>query len=309
MPARRRVGISRECDIRMAPSRHAIWSRRGASRAYLLGDMVKSAVTCSLVPEAAGGPFVFWEDLERAFQEAKDLGFDAIEIFAPSGAALRENNLPALVDRFGIPVAAVGTGAGALLRGLTLSDSDTTVRDQAIDFVREIIDAGAEVDAPAIIGSMQGKSSTKDGRADALDTLGASMKRLADHASQKGQILLIEPLNRYESNLLSSVQESIPWLDALEASNLKFLCDLFHMNIEEVDIAKSLTAAGSRVGHIHFVDSNRRAAGMGHMDYAPIADAVKAIGFAGYLSAEAFALPDGDAAARQTINTFRHWFR
>ena len=80
------------------------------------------------------------------------------------------------------------------------------------------------------------------------------------------------------------------------------------MNIEEVDIAKALTKAGSRVGHVHFVDSNRRAAGMGHMDHAPISEAIKSIGFKGYLSAEAFALPDSDEAARQTVNSFRKWF-
>ena len=47
--------------------------------------MIKSAVTISLVPEARGGPFVFWDDLEAGCRKAAALGFDGIELFAPDG--------------------------------------------------------------------------------------------------------------------------------------------------------------------------------------------------------------------------------
>jgi sugar phosphate isomerase/epimerase len=87
------------------------------------------------------------------------------------------------------------------------------------------------------------------------------------------------------------------------------LADLFHMNIEEASIADGLRTAGNRVGHVHFVDSNRQAAGRGHMEYAPIAQALKDIGFDGYASAEAFPVPDSAEAARQTIETFKAVFR
>jgi sugar phosphate isomerase/epimerase len=56
---------------------------------------------------------------------------------------------------------------------------------------------------------------------------------------------------------------------------------------------------------VHFVDSNRRTAGCGHINYAPIVEALREIGYEGYLSAEAFAWPDSETAARQTIAEFR----
>jgi sugar phosphate isomerase/epimerase len=77
------------------------------------------------------------------------------------------------------------------------------------------------------------------------------------------------------------------------------------MSIEEADVAAALRRAGSLVGHVHFADSNRRAAGMGHTDFRPIVAALRAIGYAGYLSAEVLALPDAEAAAAQTITSFR----
>jgi len=79
------------------------------------------------------------------------------------------------------------------------------------------------------------------------------------------------------------------------------------MNIEEVDIAAALEAGGKWIGHVHFVDSNRRPVGDGHMNYGPIIAALRKIGYAGYLSAEAFPWPDSDAAAAQTIRGFRYW--
>ena len=80
------------------------------------------------------------------------------------------------------------------------------------------------------------------------------------------------------------------------------------MNIEEVSVAESLIAGGKHIGHIHFVDSNRRAAGLGHTNFAPIAEALQTIGYDKYLSAEAFAYPDSETAAQQTIKTFREYF-
>jgi sugar phosphate isomerase/epimerase len=87
------------------------------------------------------------------------------------------------------------------------------------------------------------------------------------------------------------------------------LADLFHMNIEESDLAAALRAGGKHIGHVHFVDSNRRPAGLGHIDYAPVVRALADIGYDGYASAEALPYPDSAAAAYQTMRTFRKLFR
>jgi sugar phosphate isomerase/epimerase len=77
------------------------------------------------------------------------------------------------------------------------------------------------------------------------------------------------------------------------------------MNIEEADVAAALKLGGDAIGHIHFVDSNRQAAGFGHTDFPPIIKALKEIGYAGYLCAEAFPIPDSQTAAEKTIESFR----
>jgi sugar phosphate isomerase/epimerase len=271
--------------------------------------VIRSSVTVSLVPEARGGPFVFWDDLPAACRKAKELGFDAIEVFPPSPQAPELKPLPALLSDNGLALAAMGTGAGWVKHRLTLTVPDATMRRLAHDFIRGVIDAAAICQAPAIIGSMQGRWGDGSDKATAFGWLAEGVNALGDYALQHGVPLLFEPLNRYETNLVNTVDSGLELIKLLSSRNVRLLCDLFHMNIEEVDIAAALRSGGDWVGHVHFVDSNRRPAGCGHLDYAPIAKALTDTGFRGYASAEALPYPNPDAAAQQTIAAFRRWFR
>ena len=134
-----------------------------------------------------------------------------------------------------------------------------------------------------------------------------ALNELGKHAKAKGVPLIYEPLNRYESNLLNRAEDVMKFLGTLDTDNVVILADLFHMNIEEANIPDALRTYGKRIGHVHFVDSNRRPAGCGHMEYAPIAAALKEIGYGRYASAEAFSWPDSDAAAKTTIDAFEQY--
>ena len=77
---------------------------------------------------------------------------------------------------------------------------------------------------------------------------------------------------------------------------------------EEVEPRKTREAVFKHIGHVHFVDSNRRPAGSGHIDFAPISAALKSINFTGYASAEAFPYPDPDQAAKLTMDAYLKYF-
>jgi len=271
---------------------------------------MKSAITICLVPEARQGPFVFHTTAEReslaaACRTAAELGFDAVEIFPESAAAFPADELARLVSEHGLTVAAVGTGAGWVKHKLHLCHADAAVRTQARDFIAGIIDVAGQFCAPAIIGSMQGRFEGDVSRETAVEHLASALDGLGDRAAGHGQVLLYEPLNRYETNLFSRQEEAAAWLDARGLPHVRLLCDLFHMNIEEADVAAALAAVGRRVGHVHWADSNRRAMGLGHTDPGPIVAALRGIGYEGFLSAEVFPLPSPLEAARQTITSLR----
>lgn len=266
---------------------------------------MKSAVTISLVSEAKGGPFVFWDDLSTGCRQAAELGFDAVEIFAPGPDAVSREEVARLLKANQLGLAAVGTGAGWVKHKLSLTSPDASVRRGAVDFIRTMIDFGGPHGAPAIIGSMQGRWGDGVSKEQALDWLRAALNDLGEHARRHGVPLIYEPLNRYETNLVNTEAAGAALMESLQTDNVRLLADLFHMNIEEISIASGLQDGGKWIGHVHFVDSNRRPAGCGHMNYAPIISALNAINYEGYLSAEAFAWPDSFAAAKQTITMYR----
>jgi sugar phosphate isomerase/epimerase len=269
---------------------------------------IRCSVTISLVPEARGGPFVFWDDLQGSIRQAAALGFAGVEIFPPGPEAINVGAVRQLLSDSGLALAAMGTGAGWLRQKLSLASGDFEVRRRAEAFIRSIVDVAGALGAPAIIGSMQGRWGDAVDRQSALGYLSEALNRLGEYAKTLRVSLLYEPVNRYETNIITSVTESVSHVRALATDGVKLLADLFHMNIEETNIADALRAAKGYLGHVHFVDSNRRPAGMGHIDYTPIAAALREIGFDGFLSAEALAYPDSLAAAKQTMATFKKFF-
>jgi sugar phosphate isomerase/epimerase len=269
---------------------------------------MRSAVTISLVPEARGGPFVFWDDLAAGVRKAADLGFDAVEIFPPDPETVAASVVKPLLAAHDLKLAAVGTGAGWVKHKLRLTDPNEAVRRKALAFVRSVVDAAGALGAPAIIGSMQGRWGDGVEKEQATAWLTDALRDLGEHARRHGVPLIYEPLNRYETNLANDLASGVRLIERAGCDNVTLLADLFHMNIEEADLPAAIRAAGRHVGHVHLADSNRRPAGLGHTAFGPIADALRQVGYAGYVSAEAFAYPDPDAAARHTIEAYRRFF-
>ncbi|WP_338872791.1 sugar phosphate isomerase/epimerase family protein [Spirosoma sp. SC4-14] len=269
---------------------------------------MKSCVTIALVSAIKTGPWIYWNDLETSMAKAAALGFDAVELFTPAADTVSLSLLTDLTHRYNLNVAAVGTGAGKVLYGLTLTDPDPQIRASAIAFIGAMISFGATVGAPAIIGSMQGNVAPGIEKEQALNWLADGLSELGQLAESKGVKLIYEPLNRYETNLINDLNTGVEFIRALPTRQVVLLADLFHMNIEEQSLPESIRAAGSYIGHVHFADSNRRPIGLGHTAMEEVATALREIGYTGYVSAEAFPYPNPDQAARQTIQSFKMYF-
>jgi sugar phosphate isomerase/epimerase len=266
---------------------------------------MRSAITLCQVAEAAAGPFVMREPLGDAFALAARLSFDAVELFLPAADFVAASEVRALAERHGLGIAAVGTGAGMLRHGWSLTDPSAATRAAALEFIVGLVDFAGQLGAPAILGSMQGRWGGDVSRGQALDWLAEGLAVAGQAAAAHGVAFIYEPLNRYETNLINRLGAGAEFLVERGMENVVLLADLFHMNIEEPDLAASIIQAGRHVGHVHYADSNRQAMGLGHTDPAPLIAALRAIGYTGYLSAEIFPLPDPEAAARQTLTSIR----
>ena len=86
--------------------------------------MIKSSVTIALVPEIKQGPWIYWHDLTAAIQKAAEFGFDAVELFTASAQAVDASELKDCLAAHSMRISAVGTGAGKIIHGLTLTDAN-----------------------------------------------------------------------------------------------------------------------------------------------------------------------------------------
>jgi sugar phosphate isomerase/epimerase len=267
--------------------------------------MMKTAVTLCRVPEMAAGPFVFHDELDVAFAKAAACGYDAVELFFGGPDEVPVETIRALCEQFGLGVAAVGSGAGMVKHGLSLTDPAPEKRRGALDFLLRMIEFGGRLGAPVILGSMQGKWGGEISRERAMGFLAGALRQIDKAAAEAGVPFIYEPLNRYETNLFNRLEPAAEFLNSYRFTQVVLLADLFHMNIEEADPAGALRAAASRVGHVHWADSNRLAMGSGHTDSAAIAEALREISYEGYISAEIFTGDDPELAARQTLASIR----
>jgi sugar phosphate isomerase/epimerase len=113
---------------------------------------------------------------------------------------------------------------------------------------------------------------------------------LGEHAAREGVWLALEPLNRYEDHMLNRLDQAVSLAEEIEReiglSSLRVCADLYHMNLEEDDLAKAIADTGRRLAHVHVNDSNRLQPGTGHLDFTAAFGALRAVGYDGWLALE-----------------------
>ncbi len=259
-------------------------------------------VSMVVAPPQAKFEAVVRKSLREALSLLSEIGFDGAEIsiLDPPDAG----ELKRVVDEYGLEVPALSTGLNYIHYGYSLTSPDPVKREKAVERLIEIGRLGEKLGgAGVIIGLMRGRLEGGLGKEEAYRLLVENTRRVAEGCEELGVKVFFEPLNRYETQLINTVEEGLRFLEDVGSENLYLLLDTFHMNIEEPVIEDSIRMAGEKIGHFHVADSNRLAPGMGHLDFASILHALWDAGYRGYLSAEIIVKPDLEAAARTTYNT------
>jgi sugar phosphate isomerase/epimerase len=264
--------------------------------------------TMAITPERAKfGPLLFAGDWQRGLETAARLGYDAVEVSLRDPQSEAVKALGKAIQSSGLALSAVATGQSYYNDGLSPTSSDLHIRRKLLDRMKGHIGFAARWGAFVIIGGVRGRlegaaATFSEQRERALE----EFCRYAEYARERNVGLVIEPINRYETNYINTVQEALEVIRSIGAGNLSVLGDTFHMNIEEVSISGALEEAGDSLGYVHLADSNRWAPGQGHIDFAEVANTLHSLGYGGYIGAEVLPLPDSDAAARWAIEFFRN---
>ena len=235
----------------------------------------------------------------------KALGFDGIELAIRDPAQIDVTSLMAILKEYRLPVPAIGTGQAYVEEHLSFVDPDEAVREKTVERIKAQAGLAELLDAIVIIGLVRGKSESELDAVTAEHWLVSALQQCA--SANAGVKFAIEPINRYETNLVNTVRSGIELLEKVDRKNVGLLLDTFHMNIEEPSITESMKLAGDLLFHFHVADSNRWYPGAGHIDFPSVFATLEEIGYTGYVSAEILPFPEPDVAARKTIEYLRRF--
>lgn len=224
--------------------------------------------------------------LEQGMERARAAGYGLIEF---PGVDRRTVDIDHIAKRAQALGLRIGASAGlAPEYDLTSEDPETVQRGEA--FLNEAVSVARDLGSSGMSGpifSAHQKFRTMPTRR-GWDTSVAVLSRVADRAKAAGVALSLELVNRYETNLINTVQQGLAYIRDTGSDNIFLHLDTFHMNMEEEDPAQAIRLAGDKIGYFHVGESNRGHLGSGTIDFAPIFDALVAIGYDKAISIEAF---------------------
>lgn len=247
----------------------------------------------------------FDPNFEANVARLAQLGYDGVELAVREPAKLDVAAIKPMLERYHLLVPAIGTGQAYVEEHLSFTDPDPAIRAQALARLQAQIDLAHEFNALVIIGLIRGKTQPSVTRAQAHVWMRDAVKTLAEIAQTKSVRLALEPINRYETDLINTVPDALSLIEEIGAKNLGVLFDTFHANIEEPRVEIGLMICRDRLFHVHVADSNRWYPGAGHTDFGRVIATLRAMKYAGWLSAEVLAKPDLNRAIEQTLRTIQ----
>ena len=221
--------------------------------------------------------------------KAKDFGFDILEICIEDPDTIDVAAIRARAEKAGVAI----TVCGAFGPSRDLSSEDGAVRENGLAYLRRCVDFAQALGSPFVSGPMYaavGNTRMLDAGARAAQWARAvaSLKAAAAYAAERSIKLAIEPINRFETDLINTVDQGLRMIADVGAENVGLLLDTFHMNIEEKDLPAAIRRAGRHIVEFHACSSDRGTPGEDHLSWKAIAKALREARYEGPVIIEAF---------------------
>ncbi len=230
---------------------------------------------------------------DRSFPALADriaaMGFDAVELPLENAGDLTPEGVLPVLERTGLAPYVVGAMAPG--RDLVHASSEQVSATQ--DYLRACVDLAAAIGAPSVCGPFYAATGrvwrmTEEQRAGHYDEWRSNLAPVADHAAAHGVAIGIEPLNRYETSLVNTVDQALAGLDGLLGPAVGLALDTYHLNIEERSTADAVRRAGRHLVHVQVSGSDRGAPGGDQIDWPALLAALDEVGYGGPLNIESF---------------------
>jgi D-psicose/D-tagatose/L-ribulose 3-epimerase len=228
---------------------------------------------------------------------AKKAGCEVVEISLYSKLPDRLETLRQVADSEGVEL----TFTTGLQPQKDLSSADPGIYQSGLDYLQECLEQVAEAGGTVLSGVVFAPWGVRTGE-DLEGRLARATEGLAQtakHAERLEVDLGIEPINRYETDLVTTVGTAMKMVETINSPRVGILFDVFHVQLEENSIARAVAEAGSAIKHVHLADNHRGLPGTGSLDWNDFLTALKANHYSSRAIIEAFTRP-GTTVARDT---------
>lgn len=253
---------------------------------------------------ALDSAFVVFRGFQESIPKAATLGYDGVELALRRVDEINLNDLDRLLREHGLEVSCISTGQVYADGGLVLTHDNAAKREEVKKIFKDFIDLAQTYGRAVNIGRARGVVGDRD-RKYVEGLFVDTVRELCEYALPRGVMLVVEPVNRYECDFINTVEQGSRFIREISFPNVGILADVFHMNIEERDIAGEIRDNIEQIKYIHFADSNRLAPGQGHVDFDEIFNGLGKVAYDGWISVEILPKPDPDIAAAQAIDFLR----
>lgn len=225
------------------------------------------------------------------FRRFSRWGFDAVELLVEDPAHIDPVLVKRELDRHGLKC---GSVAAAINPGRDLRGNATSQRN-GVKYLCTLIDQMATLDARVLSGPVysyvgRAEAYTSAERKRHWQAVVKNLKIVTRYAAERGKLVCVEPLNRFETDFLNTIEQGLKLIADVGSPALKLHLDTFHANIEEKHQGEAIRRAGKHLGHIHACGCDRGTPGNDHIDWKSIAAALKAIKYKGDIAVESVTL-------------------
>jgi len=223
------------------------------------------------------------------FNKVKKMGFDVVELPIEDPSLVDAKKIRAALNRTGLGV----TVCGAFGPSRDLTSDRATDQKEGLAYIRWCLEFCEAVGSRVFAGPMYsavGKARlvSKDQKKREWNRAVKNLRKAATWAGDRGVRLAIEPLNRFETDLINLSSQAVQLCKDVGDKAMGIHLDTFHMNIEEKDTEKAIKLAGRRLVHFHASESDRGTPGSAQVDWKGAAHGLKAVKYEGAVVIETF---------------------
>ncbi len=232
------------------------------------------------------------------FDRLKRMGFDGLEIFLNHPESLPMEKIKEKMNETGMECTlSVGLG-----KEQNLISPDRGARDAGVAFLKEGVDVACELGTDVVSGVIYAAWGEFTGKMRTEDEWNYSKEcllKVAEHAKGKGVVLALEPVNRFETYFLNTIEDTRKMVEEINHPNVGIHADTFHMNIEEESFYGAIKMAGEHLCHVHLCENNRGIPGTGHIPWDDVFRALRELNYDRWAVVESF-VPAVEEVARMT---------